>query len=162
MGLCNLLFAVDLSYNSLTEAAPLAFANLSTLRELYLQDNNLTALNTDVFAGWGPTLQTLNLAENPWNAPIEPEIGSLRLLQNLNLSYGGRMGPIPPVLRELTQLEVLDLSHNNLTGQVASALGGMASLISVNVSFNGLTGSLPPQWVKFLIADPDSFHGNPG
>ena len=31
-----------------------------------------------------------------------------------------------------------------------------------DVSFNGLTGSLPPQWVKFLIADPASFRGNPG
>ena len=162
MGLCNLLFAVDLSYNSLTGAVPLALANLSALRELNLQGNNLTALNTGVYAGWDSTLQTLNLAENPWNASIEPEIGSLRLLQSLNLSYGGRTGPIPPVLGELTQLEVLDLSHNNLTGPVPSALGGMVSLISVDVSFNGLTGSLPPQWVKFLIADPASFRGNPG
>ena len=162
MGLCNLLFAVDLSYNSLTGAVPLALANLSAIRELNLQGNNLTALNTGVYAGWDSTLQTLNLAENPWNASIEPEIGSLRLLQSLTLSYGGRTGPIPPVLGELTQLEVLDLSHNHLTGPVPSALGGMVSLISVDVSFNGLTGSLPPQWVKFLIADPASFRGNPG
>ena len=162
MGLCNLLFSVDLSYNSLTGAVPLALANLSALRELNLQGNNLTALNTGVYAGWGSTLQTLSLAENPWNASIEPEIESLRLLQSLNLSYGGRTAPIPPVLGELTQLEVLDLSHNNLTGPVPSALGGMVSLISVDVSFNGLTGSLPPQWVKFLIADPASFRGNPG
>ena len=162
MGLCNLLFAVDLSYNSLTGAVPLALANLSALQELNLQGNNLTALNTGVYAGWGSTLQILNLAENPWNAPIEREIGSLRLLQSLNLSYGRRRGPIPPVLDDLTQLEVLDLSNNNLTGQVPSTLGGMVSLISVDVSFDGLTGSLPPQWVKFSVADPASFRGNPG
>ena len=162
MGLCNLLFAVDLSYNSLTGAVPLTLANLSALRELNLQGNNLTSINTGVYAGWGSTLQILNLAENPWNAPIEREIGSLSLLQSLNLSYGGRTGSIPPELGELTQLEFLDLSHNNLTGQVPSALGGMASLISVDVSFNGLTGSLPPQWVKCLVANPALFRGNPG
>ena len=37
----------------------------------------------------------------------------------------------------------------------------MTSLISVNISFNSLTGSLPPKWLKFLKANPDSFIGNP-
>jgi Leucine-rich repeat (LRR) protein len=95
--------------------------------------------------------------------PHRNRIGSLRILQVLNLSYGGYTGPIPSELGQLGQLEVLDLSHNNLSGEVPVELGAlMTSLTSINVSFNSLTGSLPPEWVKFLTADPTSFCGNPG
>jgi Leucine-rich repeat (LRR) protein len=163
MGVCNLLFLVDLSYNSLTGAVPPALGNLSNLQELYLQGNKLTVLDPNIYSGFATTLSSLNLAENPWNVPIPTEIGSLRILQALNLSYGGYTGPIPSVLGQLGQLEVLDLSHNNLSGEVPVELGAlMTSLTSVNVSFNGLTGSLPPEWVKFLTANPASFSGNPG
>jgi Leucine-rich repeat (LRR) protein len=160
MGVCNLLYQVDLSYNSLTGAVPLALGNLSNLQELYLQGNKLTVLDPNIYSGLATTLSSLNLAENPWNAPIATEIGSLRIFQVLNLSYGGYTGPVPS---ELGQLGQLDLSHNNLTGEVPAELGAlMTSLTSVNVSFNSLTGSLPPEWVKFLTADPTSFRGNPG
>jgi Leucine-rich repeat (LRR) protein len=163
MGVCNSLYLVDLSYNSVTGAVPLALGNLTSLQELYLQGNNLTLLDPSIYSGFATALISLNLAENPWNAPIATEIGSLRILQVLNLSYGGYTGPVPSVLGQLGQLEVLDLSHNNLTGEVAVELGAlMTSLTSVNVSFNSLTGSLPPEWVKFLTADPSSFRGNPG
>ena len=162
VGICNSLFQLDLSYNCFTGTIPLALGNLSKLQELHLQGNNLTALNGIVFAETG-SLYTLNLAENPWNAPIDPSLGELTILQTLNLSFGRFTGAIPPALGKLTQLEVLDLSHNDLTDEIPSVLGGaMTSLISVNVSFNSLTGPLPPEWVKFLIASPDSFTGNPG
>jgi Leucine-rich repeat (LRR) protein len=163
MGVCNLLGQVDLSYNSLTGAVPLTLGNLTSLQELYLQGNKLTLLDPSIYSGFAATLSSLNLAENQWNAPIATEIGSLTILQVLNLSYGGYTGPIPSALGQLRQLEVLDLSHNNLSGEVPVELGAqMTSLTSVNVSFNSLTGSLPPEWVKFLTANPASFLGNPG
>jgi Leucine-rich repeat (LRR) protein len=163
MGVCNMLFRVDLRYNSLTGAVPLALRNLANLQELFLQGNKLTLLDPSIYSGFAATLNCLNLAVNPWNAPIATEIGSLRTLQVLNLSYGGHTGPIPSELGQLGLLEVLDLSHNNLSGEVPVELGAlMTSLTWVNVSFNSLTGSLPPDWVKFLNADPASFLGNPG
>jgi Leucine-rich repeat (LRR) protein len=163
MGVCNLLFQVDLSCNSLTGAVPLALGNLTSLQELYLQGNKLTVLDPSIYSRFATTMSSLNLAENPWNAPIATEIGSLRILQVLNLSYGGYTGPVPSVLGQLGQLEVLDLSYNNLSGEVPVELGALlTSLTSVNISFNSLTGSLPPEWVKFLTADPTSFRGNPG
>jgi Leucine-rich repeat (LRR) protein len=163
MGVCNLLYLVDLSYNSLTGAVPLALGNLTSLQELYLQGNKLTVLDPSIYSRFATTMSSLNLAENPWNAPIATEIGSLRILQVLNLSYGGYTGPVPSVLGQLGQLEVLDLSYNNLSGEVPVELGALlTSLTSVNISFNSLTGSLPPEWVKFLTADPTSFRGNPG
>jgi Leucine-rich repeat (LRR) protein len=163
MGFCTLLFLVDLSYNSLTGAVPLALGNLTNLQELHLQGNKLTVLDPKIYSGFATTLNILNIAENPWNSPIPTEIGSLRILEVLNLSYGGYTGPIPKELGQLGQVEVLDLSHNNLSGEVPIELGNlMTSLTSVNISFNHLTGALPPQWVKFLIANPAAFSGNPG
>lgn len=163
MALCKLLFLVDLSYNFLTGIIPPALANLSNLEELYLQGNNLTELSSSLYSSWYNSLRILNLAENPWNAPIAPEIGSLRILRILNLRSGGFTGSIPSDLGQLTQLEVLDLSHNDLTGEIPSELGElMVSLVVVNLSFNRLTGSLPPAWVKFLVADPNSFTNNLG
>ncbi|KAG0604296.1 hypothetical protein M758_10G160300 [Ceratodon purpureus] len=163
MAMCKSLYWLDLSYNSLTGKVPLALANLSNLEQLHLQGNYFTSLSPGIYSGSAATLRILNLADNPWNAPIASEIGSLTILQILNLSCGGFRGPIPVALLHLMQLEVLDLSHNDLTGEIPSGLGElMTSLVSVNVSFNQLTGSLPPAWVKFLAADPESFRGNPG
>jgi hypothetical protein len=158
-----LLYLVDLSYNSLSGTVPFALANLSSLQTLHLHSNYLTGINPSIYSSWTHTLNSLDLSKNPWNAPLAAEIGSLTILQNLNLSYGGYTGSIPSNLGKLTQLESLDLSHNNFTGEVPSELGElMTSLISVNISFNHLIGSLPPRWVRFLCANPNSFIGNPG
>lgn len=163
MGMCQLLFKLDLSYNFLLGFIPLTLANLTSLEELHLQDNNFTSLDASLYSAWHTTLRTLNLAKNPWNTPIAPEIGSLSILLTLNLSYGGFTGTIPIALGQLTQLEILDLSYNNLTGEIPSMLAELlVSLVFIDLSFNNLIGPLPPAWVKFLIASPNSFIGNPG
>jgi hypothetical protein len=60
-------------------------------------------------------------------------------------------------------LQVLDLSHNQLSGTILPSLGTqLISLKSINVSYNHLHGSLPSSWVRFLVANYDSFIGNPG
>lgn len=163
LGMCRSLLGLDLSYNTFTAKVPLNLVRLSNLEVLRLSGNNLTGLDPSMYARWAPTLHGLHLAENPWNAPVAPEIGSLSKLVGLNLSYGGFTGAIPTSLGRLNQLQSLDLSHNDLTGEIPLALGeAMSSLTQVNVSFNRLTGSLPPEWVKLLVANPDAFAGNPG
>ena len=162
VGMCKSLLELDLSYNTFTDVVPPNLELLSNLEVLRLSGNNLTGLDPNMYASWAPTLLELHLGENPWNSWIAPEIGNLTSLTWLNLSSGGFVGSIPSSLSSLTRLEYLDLSHNNLTGEIPSVLGEtMVSLVMVDVSFNRLTGILPPQWVKFLVASPDGFTGNP-
>lgn len=109
MAMGNLLFQVDVSYNNFIGVPSLALETLSNLKMLKLQGNNFPRLNSKMYLSWSNTMRSLNLAENPWGAPVTIEIASFQILQNLNLSFQDFTGSIPSQIGELIQLEVLDL-----------------------------------------------------
>jgi Leucine-rich repeat (LRR) protein len=167
------LIKVDLSYNFLGNSN--IFASSSNeynkacaplLQELYLQGNSLSEQDLRIYTLLGclSVLNTLNLAQNDLKGLIPQEIGLFNAsLVVLNLSWNQFSGTIPTTLGSLQALQVLDLSHNQLSGTILPSLGTqLISLKSINVSYNHLNGSLPSSWVRFLVANYDSFIGNPG
>ncbi len=170
----NSLIKVDLSYNFLIGSNSTIFASGSNeckacaplLQELYLQGNSLSEQDLSIytFLHGLSVLNTLNLAQNDLKGLIPQEIGLLNAsLVMLNLSWNQFSGTIPTALGSLHALQVLDLSHNQLSGTILPSLGTqLMSLKSINVSYNHLDGSLPSSWVRFLVANYDSFIGNPG
>ncbi len=174
-GFCsNSLIKVDLSYNFLIGSDSTIFANFSNeceactprLQELYLQGNSLSEQDVSIYTLLRclPVLNTLNLAHNDFKGLIPQEIGLLNAsLVILNLSWNQLSGTIPTTLGSLQALQVLDLSHNQLSGTILPSLDTqLISLKSINVSYNHLNGSLPSSWVRFQVANYDSFIGNPG
>jgi Leucine-rich repeat (LRR) protein len=170
----SMLITVDLSYNFLNGSNSAIFASGSNeykacaplLQELYLQGNSLSEQDLSIYTLLRglPVLNTLNLAQNDLKGLIPQEIGLLNAsLVMLNLSWNQFSGTIPTTLGSLQALQVLDLSHNQLSGTILPSLGTqLISLKSINVSYNHLDGSLPSSWVRFLVANYDSFIGNPG
>ncbi|CAM6018806.1 unnamed protein product [Sphagnum balticum] len=151
---------LNLSYNHFVGPIPLFLFEWSMLTTVDLSYNFLNGSNSAIFA----ILNTLNLAQNDLKGLIPQEIGLLNAtLVMLNLSWNQFSGTIPTTLGSLQALQVLDLSHNQLSGTILPSLGTqLISLNSINVSYNHLDGSLPSSWVRFLVANYDSFIGNPG
>jgi Leucine-rich repeat (LRR) protein len=168
------LIKLDLSYNSLNGSNSTIFASSSNeykacaplLQELHLQGNSLSEQDLRIYTLLRclSVLNTLNLAQNDLKGLIPQEIGLLNpSLVVLNLSWNQFSGTIPTTLGSLQALQVLDLSHNQLSGTILPSLGTqLISLKSIIVSYNHLDGSLPSSWVRFLVANYDSFIGNPG
>ena len=146
------LVYLDVSYNQLAGPLPAGLGTNSSLTFLDLSANMLTGdMSILEFAQLG-NLSSLHLAKNNLTGEIPAAMGLCNLLFVVELSYNCLTGAVPLALANLSALQELTLHGNNLT----------ALNTYMYASFNGLTGSLPPQWAKFLIADPASFRGNPG
>ncbi|KAL1823292.1 hypothetical protein ACET3Z_010070 [Daucus carota] len=91
-------------------------ANLTNLRQVLLQNNNITG---EIPPGLGNlrNLQTLDLSNNKFFGSIPDSLGFLNDLQYLRLNNNSLSGAIPQTI--LTKLTFLDLSFNNLSGPVA-------------------------------------------
>lgn len=91
-------------------------ANLTNLRQVLLQNNNITG---EIPPGLGNlrNLRTLDLSNNKLSGSIPESLGLLNDLQYLRLNNNSLSGAIP--LTRLTKLTFLDLSFNNLSGPVA-------------------------------------------
>ncbi|KAI9080541.1 hypothetical protein K1719_037507 [Acacia pycnantha] len=111
----NLIQLLDLSFNEIDGRILNAFRNWTSLKFLYLIENNLSSM---------------------------PEwFGEFKNLVSLDLSYNTLCGPIPIVLRNLTSLEDLNLSSNNFSS-VPSWLGELRSLRSLSVSNNQIIAKM--------------------
>lgn len=102
---------LDLSQNVIHEIDDFTFTNLSTLDHLYLNENNLTAINRTIFAGLHE-LQVLDLSENKIHSI---EVGSFA---------------------NLRKLLILDLNGNRLKVLRYSAFDGLGHLIILKIGNN--------------------------
>ncbi|CAK9303928.1 unnamed protein product [Gordionus sp. m RMFG-2023] len=111
-GSCATLEILDLTYNNLTDKSlPSNFYMLSTLRALYLGDNDFEIISPEI--GKLKNLQILNLRENDLIL-VPKELNQLTKLKELNIS-GNRLSVLPPELSEIESLankQMLKMDNN--------------------------------------------------
>ncbi|KAI9080547.1 hypothetical protein K1719_037513 [Acacia pycnantha] len=125
--------------NLSTPLSPTNFSNNSRVQLLDLSFNEIDGRILNAFRNW-TSLKFLYLIEN--NLSSMPEwFGEFKNLVSLDLSYNTLCGPIPIVLRNLTSLEDLNLSSNNFSS-VPSWLGELRSLRSLFVIENQIIAKM--------------------
>ena len=142
IGRLSALRELDLDDNELT-SVPAEIGQLTSLRELKLDDNQLTSVPAVIWQL--AALRQLDLSDNQLTS-LPAEIGQLTALVKLNLggSRGGnRLTSVPVEIGQLTLLEHLDLSDNQLTCLPAE-IGQLTSMRELFLGGNQLT-SLPAE-----------------
>ena len=109
------IFLEDLGLNG---SIPSELGNLTSLRDLYLFENQL-------------------------NGAIPPELGNLANLEALAISANQLTGEIPTELGNLTNLRELSLWGNRLTGQIPYSLVNLTKLERLWLAPNDFTGCIP-------------------
>ena len=138
-----------LDRNRLTGSIPSQLGSLSTLRRLYLHEQDgwsggggLTGTIPSTFASLS-RLEYLVLNRNGLNGSIPSSLGGLTNLEWLGLYDNNFSGSIPSQLGSLSNLERLYLHGNQLTGTIPSQLGNMSALTNLWLKNNTLTGAIP-------------------
>ncbi|GMH20264.1 hypothetical protein Nepgr_022105 [Nepenthes gracilis] len=137
------LTLLSLQNNSFSGPIP-TLANLTLLREVYLDFNSFTSVPDGAFAGLS-SLQTLSLSGNlnlsPW--PFPSELTQSPSLVTFYASNANLVGSVPDIFGSFPNLQNLRLSYNNLTGSLPSSLGGSeVQNLWLNNQATGLSGQL--------------------
>ncbi|XP_031122783.1 probable inactive receptor kinase At5g58300 isoform X1 [Ipomoea triloba] len=119
LGKLDGLRILSLRANLLNGTLPSDLTSLPSLRNLFLQHNNLS--------GQIPTFS--------------------HQLSILDLSYNSFSGSIPSMIQNLTQLTALYLQNNSLSGSIPNL--SLPRLKHLNLSYNHLNGSIPSTLKRF-------------
>ncbi|KAB1213545.1 putative receptor protein kinase TMK1 [Morella rubra] len=143
LGSLSQLTSLSLQQNSFSGPLP-SLANLSSLQQLFLDNNNFSSIPAGFFQGL-TSLQTLSLSQNlnlaPWTIPTE--LTQATSLVKLYASNANVIGSLPDIFGSFPSLQDLRLSYNNLTGPLPKSLGGSGlQNVWLNNQLNGLSGTI--------------------
>ena len=151
----NRVFELWLYDPSLNGAIPAELGNLTELRDLRLNSNQLAGegpFDGSQLTGEIPTelanlanLTRLHLSGNQLTGAIPAELGNLANLEDLQIDHNQLTGAIPPELGNLANLRNLRLFSNRLTGAIPPELGNLANLEDLHLDDNQLMGAIPPE-----------------
>jgi len=130
---------LELQGFGLTGAVPAEIGQLTSLRELFLEGNQLTGVPAEI--GQLTSLRQLRLGRNQLTS-VPAEIGQLTSLGLLDLD-GNQLTTVPAEIGQLTSLRILTLGNNQLTS-VPADIGQLTSLEKLWLGKNRLT-SVPAE-----------------
>lgn len=133
---------------------PATIGRLTTLREIYLDNNRLKRLPAEI--GGLKELRVLHLSNNRLQK-VPEELGNLQNLRELDLSYN-RLTGLPVALGRLRDLRLLNLSGNRLS-QLPPALFSLVGLRRLVAADAGLQ-TLPPAIGKLVELQELNLSGN--
>ena len=140
-----------LDRNRMTGALPSQLGNLSTLRRLYIHEQEGWRTGGGLTGGIPSTFSSMSKLEylvihrNSLSGGIPSALGSLSNLKWLGLYDNNFTGSIPTQLGSLSNLERLYLHRNSLTRSVPNQLGNLSSLTNLWLKNNLLSGPIPEQ-----------------
>ncbi|KAE8077202.1 hypothetical protein FH972_015787 [Carpinus fangiana] len=143
LGSLTQLKSLSLQGNSFSGPLP-SLANLSSLQQLYLDNNKFSSIPDGFFQGL-TSLHTLFLSENtnlaPWIIPTE--LTQATSLVRLYASNANVVGFLPDIFDSFPSLENLLLSFNNITGPLPKSFGGSGiKILWLDYQKNGLSGTI--------------------
>ncbi|EOY12094.1 CM0545.410.nc-like protein [Theobroma cacao] len=117
--------------------------NLTKVRQLVLDDINMSSISSNALMNLSSSLRTLSLVGCGLIGKIPENIFHFSQLRFLGLPYNYFSGQIPSSLTNLRHLEFLYISNNQLEGSIPNEVTAFPNLISLDLSFNLLNGTLP-------------------
>ncbi|XP_059639149.1 LRR receptor-like serine/threonine-protein kinase EFR [Cornus florida] len=116
--------------------------NLTFLREIYLENNNLhDTIPQEI--GRLFRLQNISLGNNFFQGEFPINLTRCLGLRVINLAWNNLVGRIPIELGSFTNLLLLDLTKNHFIGNIPPSLGNLSSLRVLLLDYNNLEGSIP-------------------
>ena len=143
LGTLTQLETLSLQENSFSGPMP-SFANHTSLRYLYLDNNNFSSIPSGFFQGL-TNLQVLYLSENhniaPWTIPTE--LTQATSLLRFYASDTNIFGSLPDFFGSFPNLTDLGLAYNNLSGTLPQSFGGSRiRKLRLERQKNGLSGTI--------------------
>ncbi|KAM0860281.1 hypothetical protein ACQ4PT_046640 [Festuca glaucescens] len=114
-------------------------ANLTNLRELYLDSVDISASGEDwcnALARHVPHLEVLSLEDCGLSGPIDQSLSRVRSLNVINLSYNHISGAVPDLFADFLSLSVLQLGYCNFGGRIPPRIFQLNNLSVLDVSDN--------------------------
>ena len=147
----NSLEVLNLSRNKLPGGIPASLGSICTLKELYLQDNNLSGEISGFIHNStrciSPILETLDLSNNLIIGKL-PNLSAFTSLGSLFVSNNQLTGEIPESIGLLYQLQHLSLEENYLEGEINELhFTNLSQLIEVDLSDNSLSLTFGASWI---------------
>jgi uncharacterized protein YjbI with pentapeptide repeats len=144
------LRTLDLSNNNMYLREPsfqVLVANLSSLRELYLESVDISSSEAAWSVGLAdsvPLLQHISLFQPMLSGPIHHSFSRLRFLETIKLRECGLSGHVPRFFAEFPLLRDLNLWGNEFEGQFPAKIFQLENLRYLDVSSNpSLSVQLP-------------------
>uniref|UniRef100_A0A2N9GIG1 Disease resistance R13L4/SHOC-2-like LRR domain-containing protein n=1 Tax=Fagus sylvatica TaxID=28930 RepID=A0A2N9GIG1_FAGSY len=141
------LVSLDLSYNRLLIETPVwkrVVDNLTQLRELLLDETNMSSVRPNSLMNLSSYLTTLSLHDCGLQGKLEDNILCLPSLQTLNLGGNWQLEGSLPMSNWSSSLKFLDLSATSLSGELPDSIGNLKSLKYLDLyACNNFTGSIP-------------------
>ncbi|XP_057472101.1 receptor-like protein EIX2 [Actinidia eriantha] len=137
---------LDLEGNQLSGTLP-DFTRFSSLRELYLGDNQLVGPLPKSFVQILPSFVSLKMSGNQITGMF-PDLSAFPSLTRLDLSNNKLNGSVTKTIGQLSNLEYLDASLNSLEGVISEAhFSNLLSLNYLDLSFNPLVLNISSNWI---------------
>ncbi|CAH8361290.1 unnamed protein product [Eruca vesicaria subsp. sativa] len=137
------LKTLTLQRNKLSGKIP-SFAKLSSLQEIYLDENLFDGVEPGAFAGL-TSLQILSISDNPNIAPwsFPSELADSNSLTTISLDNTTISGVLPDIFDSFASLQSLRLSYNNITGVLPPSLDkSPVQNLWINNQLSGLSGTI--------------------
>ncbi|KAL3850439.1 hypothetical protein ACJIZ3_012321 [Penstemon smallii] len=147
----NKVTSINLSSKSLSGTIPPEITQLSDLKSLSLQRNQLSGPLPPLSNH--PSLQEINLDFNRFDSTPQHFLSGLTSLQSFSINNNTFLQPwkIPDSLRDSTAITTFLASNANIIGEIPDIFHSLPSLQNLRLSYNGMTGSLPKSFSNSAI-----------
>eukprot|EP00727_Mastigamoeba_balamuthi_P002786 m51a1_g12504 putative leucine rich repeat protein (720) ;mRNA; f:1260-4290 len=136
----NNVIAINLGFNNLGGTLPSVLSMLTSLKFLYLHDNNIGGQLPDDIAFYTATHVYLN--DNKFTGQVPDAIDSMCCINKMYLQNNLLSGSIPALSSSAT-LTYLSLANNKLSGSIPSSIGQLSTLNYLDASNNDVSGEIP-------------------
>ena len=137
------LITLDLSHNSLTGKIPEPTSVSNSLKNVFVNDNELTG-SIPFFGG---NMKKLYAFNNMLSTFPSDEYASVESLKSILLFNNSLTGTLSQGTWATPNLEVLDVAGNSLVGRIPQSLWQLPSLKELILNHNQFRDTLPPQSV---------------